>query len=79
MRNADGWLSIAMAALLIAATPPAWSREKATRHTQRHHARVDASTSTQYGAPPGQTLKEPFTAEEKRRFQEPTGHEVDRW
>jgi hypothetical protein len=24
-------------------------------------------------------LKEPFTAEEKRRFQAPTGREVDRW
>lgn len=79
MRPADRWLCISMAALVIAATSPAWSREKAARHAERHHSRVDAPKRAQYGAPAGQALKEPFTAEEKRRFQEPTGHEVDRW
>lgn len=78
MRPADRWLSISMAAVVIAATP-AWSREKATRHTERHHSRVDASKRGRFDPPAGQTLKEPFTAEEKRRFQEPTGKEVDRW
>jgi ABC-type molybdate transport system substrate-binding protein len=74
MRAADRWLSIPIAVLVIATTTsPTWSREKQARH----HARVPISQRIQSGAAASQ--KEPFTAEEKRRFQAPTGHEVDRW
>jgi hypothetical protein len=62
-----------MAILVIAMASPAWSREKPARH----HARAAASQGVQSGSTTSQ--KEPFTAEEKRRFQAPTGHEVDRW
>jgi hypothetical protein len=79
MRPADRWLSIPMAVLVIATTSPAWSREKPARHAARQHSRSDASTPGQSGPAARQTLKEPFTAEEKRRFQAPTGQEVDRW
>jgi hypothetical protein len=47
-----------------------WTREKQIRRAAKHQ-RVSPPTT--------QFPKEPFTAEEKRKFQEPTGKEVDRW
>ena len=72
MRATDQWLSIPLAVLVIATTSPAWSREKPIRH---HRTAV----SQRVQSDPTASQKEPFTAEEKRRFQAPTGHEVDRW
>jgi hypothetical protein len=74
---------IAVAAAAVALVSPAFakysSRDQQVRKMERYNARP------QFGSPrrrldnPARATGEPFTIEQKRRFQEPTGHEVDSW
>ena len=65
--------------MLIASTSLTWSREQKSHHRQRTISRTEIPQGGGYRAIAAPSLKEPFTAAEKRAFQEPTGFEVDRW
>jgi cytochrome c-type biogenesis protein CcmH/NrfG len=70
-------LAIAViAAAVMASTSTSWAREQRPQHKQEHNLRAPKPKDAPFGT---QSLKEPFTAAEKRAFQEPTGREVDRW
>jgi hypothetical protein len=71
---------LAIAVIAVAVTfssTMSWAREQRPRHKQEHNANVPAQSSARsFGYDP---TKEPFTAAQKRAFQEPTGRKVDRW
>jgi hypothetical protein len=68
-----------MMAAVVAQTSPAWARDQRTRQIERHNPRIVAPKRRRIAPTTSQTLKEPFTAAEKRALQEPTGKEIDRW
>jgi hypothetical protein len=68
-----------VAVAMLASTSPTWSREQKTHHRQRAVSRTEVPQGGRSRVTAAPTLKEPFTAAEKRAFQEPTGKEIDRW
>jgi hypothetical protein len=56
-----------------------WAREQKNHPKQRTVSRIEVPQGGRSRATAAPTLKEPFTAAEKRAFQEPTGKEIDRW
>ncbi|MBX9844588.1 MAG: hypothetical protein K2Z80_22540 [Xanthobacteraceae bacterium] len=75
---------IAVAAAAVALASPAFaktpSRDQQVRKMERYNARAQLHPPRRHldGSAPAPN-GEPFTIEQKRRFQEPTGQEVDRW
>jgi hypothetical protein len=68
-----------VAVTMLASTSSTWSREQNTHHRQRTVSPTEVPQGGRSRAIAAPTLKEPFTAAEKRAFQEPTGKEIDRW
>jgi hypothetical protein len=68
-----------VAVTIFASTSSTWSREQKTHHRQRTVSGTEVRQRDRSRAIAAVTLKEPFTAAEKRAFQEPTGKEIDRW
>jgi hypothetical protein len=74
---------IAVAAAAVALVPPAFAKnssfDQRARKMERYNARAQFSPARRRLDGSAPALGEPFTIEQKRRFQEPTGHEVDGW
>jgi hypothetical protein len=82
--RASSKFMIAVAAAAVVLASPAFAKSPLRDHQVRKMERYDARAQFN---PPRRHLDgsapapdgEPFTVEQKRRFQEPTGHEVDGW
>jgi hypothetical protein len=69
--------------LVIASMSPSLaidvSREQQLRQAERFNARAEARPKRARAERAATIPGEPFTAEEKRVFQTPTGREINRW
>jgi hypothetical protein len=74
---------IAVAAAAVALVSPAFAKnsslDRQVRKMERYNARAQFSPARRRLGGSAPSAGEPFTLEQKRRFQEPTGHEVDSW
>jgi hypothetical protein len=74
---------IAVAGAAVALVSPAFAKnssvEQQVRTMERYNARAQFSPARRRLDGSARVPGEPFTIEQKRRFQEPTGHEVDGW